>query len=193
MATRPDRLHRYHYGINRSAGNNEVTPWRQARAIVLLPGTVSVAVPAIILICTGSNIGWNLGGAASALPVLLGLALISAGFVLWLWTVRLFSRIGGGTLAPWDPTRHLVVEGPYRHVRNPMITAVLMILAGETALFGSPWLLIWLAVVFTGNHVYFSVYEEPDLERRFGEDYRTYKRQVPRWLPRLSPWRQSQP
>ena len=102
--------------------------------------------------------------------------------------MRLFARIGRGTLAPWDPTRHLVVEGPYRHVRNPMITAVLAVLAGEAALFGSPPLLIWCAAFFAINHVFFRLHEEPGLERRFGEEYRAYKRNVPRWLPRRAPW-----
>jgi len=165
-----------------------VNAWRQARAITLLPGTVSVLVPAIVLIGTGSNVGWGLDGVVAALPVLLGLALIAAGFALWLWTVRLFARVGRGTLAPWDPTRSLVAEGPYRHLRNPMITAVLAVLAGEAALFGSPPLLIWFAAFFAINCAFFWLYEEPGLERRFGDDYRAYKRNVPRWLPRRTPW-----
>lgn len=168
--------------------NTRVSVWRQTRAIALLPGTVCVLVPVAVLIGTGSNVGWGLDGIVAALPVLLGLALIAAGFTLWLWTVRLFARIGRGTLAPWDPTRRLVVEAPYRHVRNPMITAVLAVLAGEAALFGSPPLLIWFAAFFAINYAGFRVYEEPDLERRFGEDYRAYKRNVPRWLPRHTPW-----
>jgi protein-S-isoprenylcysteine O-methyltransferase Ste14 len=165
-----------------------VNAWRQARAIVLLPGTVTVLVPFVVLSGTGSNVGWGFGGVVAVLPALLGLVLIAAGFAFWLWTVRLFARIGRGTLAPWDPPRHLVVEGPYRHVRNPMITAVLAVLAGEAALFGSPALLIWLAAFFAINYVGFHVYEEPGLERRFGEEYQVYKRNVPRWLPRRTPW-----
>lgn len=167
---------------------NDVSTWRQARAIALLPGTVSVLVPAAVLIGSGSNIGWEFGGAVAALPVLFGLALIAAGFALWLWTVRLFARIGRGTLAPWDPTRRLVIEGPYRHVRNPMITAVLAVLAGEAALFGSLPLLIWCAAFFALNHAFFLLQEEPGLERRFGEEYRTYKHHVPRWMPRRTAW-----
>jgi protein-S-isoprenylcysteine O-methyltransferase Ste14 len=165
-----------------------MSAWRQARAIVLLPGTVMVLIPAAILLATGTNVGWCCGGLLAALPVLLGLAPIVAGFALWLWTVRLFARIGKGTLAPWDPTQKLVVEGPYRHLRNPMITAVLAVLAGEAALFGSLPLLIWFAAFFATNNIFFSLYEEPGLERRFGEDYRTYKANVPRWLPRRVPW-----
>jgi protein-S-isoprenylcysteine O-methyltransferase Ste14 len=166
-----------------------VSAWRHARAIALLPGTAAVAVPAVILLAgERPSLGWGLGGVGSVLLVLVGVALIAAGFALWVWTVRLFMRIGKGTLAPWDPTRHLVVDGPYRRVRNPMITAVLAVLLGEAALFGSPGLLIWFVLFLGINWVYFVVYEEPGLERRFGEEYRAYRRNVPRWIPRRTPW-----
>ncbi len=162
--------------------------WRHLRAIALLPGTVTIVVPALIVATTGADVGWGLDGAAAALPVALGAALVAAGVAMWVWTVRLFARIGEGTLAPWDATQHLVVEGPYRHVRNPMITAVLAVLLGEAALLGSPWILVWFAVFATINAIYFPLGEEPGLERRFGDEYREYKRNVPRWIPRRTPW-----
>lgn len=165
-----------------------MSAWRQARAIALLPGTVTVLIPLVVLIVTGSDVGWDLDGALAVLPILLGLAAIAAGFALWLWTVRLFARIGRGTLAPWDPTTHLVAEGPYRHVRNPMITAVVTVLAGEAALFGSLPLLIWCLAFLGINHVFFLTYEEPGLVRRFGDEYRAYRDNVPRWLPRRTAW-----
>jgi protein-S-isoprenylcysteine O-methyltransferase Ste14 len=124
--------------------------------------------------------------------VLLGVALMTTGFALWAWTVRLFARIGQGTLAAWDPTRHLVVAGPYRYVRNPMITAVFDLLLGEAALFGSLALLVWSAAFVAINCVYFLLYEERGLERRFDEEYLSYKRNVPRWIPRLTAWTPSQ-
>lgn len=167
--------------------------WRQVRAIALLPSVVVVLVPLVVLVSTGPDFGWGLGESLAVLLILLGLILIAAGFGLWLWTVRLFARIGRGTLAPWDPPKSLVVEGPYRHVRNPMIAAVLATLGGEAALFGSPPLLIWFSCFFTLNYAVFLLYEEPGLERRFGEDYRAYKRNVPRWLPRRTPWTPPQP
>jgi protein-S-isoprenylcysteine O-methyltransferase Ste14 len=163
--------------------------WRQARAIALLPGSVAVVLPALILIAgDGPNVGWDLDGIAAALTVVVGVALIVPGFALWLWTVRLFSRIGEGTLAPWDPTRHLVVQGPYAHLRNPMITAVLAVLLGEAALFGSPGILVLAVAFLVANYAFFLLHEEPGLERRFGEEYRAYARAVPRWIPRLRPW-----
>jgi protein-S-isoprenylcysteine O-methyltransferase Ste14 len=166
-----------------------VSAWRHARAIAVLPGMVAVVLPAVILIAgDGPNVGWGLGGALAALTVLVGVALIAAGLALWVWTVRLFARVGQGTLAPWDPTRRLVVKGPYRHVRNPMISAVLAVLLGEAALFGSPGLLILAAVFLAINWIFFVVQEEPGLKRRFGDEYRDYKRHVPRWMPRRTPW-----
>jgi protein-S-isoprenylcysteine O-methyltransferase Ste14 len=166
-----------------------VSAWRHARAIALLPGIVVVVVPAIILLRSeGPDFGWSLDGALGALTGVLGVALIAAGVAFWVWTVRLFARIGEGTLAPWDPTRHLVVEGPYRHVRNPMITGVLVVLLGEAALFGSVELVVWFAAFFLINCAFFLVFEEPDLERRFGGEYREYKRHVPRWIPRRTPY-----
>lgn len=163
--------------------------WRQARAIALLPGNVNVTIPALILVLVeGPRIGWGLGGVAAAAVAALGLALIGAGFGIWLWTVVLFQRIGKGTLAAWDPTTRLVVVGPYRHSRNPMISGVAILLSGEAVFFGSPWIGLWAAAFVLINTIYFMRVEEPGLERRFGADYRAYRGAVPRWIPRLTPW-----
>jgi len=110
------------------------------------------------------------------------------GVLLVYKTVILFATVGEGTLAPWDPPRRLVVRGPYRHVRNPMISGVLSILLGEAMLFGSVPLLVWFLVFFALNALTMPLIEEPLLESRFSSDYVTYKRNVPRWIPRLKPW-----
>jgi protein-S-isoprenylcysteine O-methyltransferase Ste14 len=103
-------------------------------------------------------------------------------------TVSLFATVGDGALAPWDPPRRLVVRGPYRYVRNPMISGVLSILLGEAILLGSVPLLVWFVIFFTLNALTMPLIEEPLLESRFGSEYVTYKRNVPRWIPRLKPW-----
>jgi protein-S-isoprenylcysteine O-methyltransferase Ste14 len=150
---------------------------------------VAVVVPAGIVAWTGSvNVGWSLPGALALVPVALGLVLGGAGAALFTWTVRLFARRGRGTLAPWDPTVRLVLAGPYRHVRNPMITAVGCVLAGEAAALGSPPLGLWLAGFALANAVYIPLVEEPGLVRRFGRGYEAYRANVPRWLPRVRPW-----
>jgi protein-S-isoprenylcysteine O-methyltransferase Ste14 len=65
---------------------------------------------------------------------------------------------------------------------------VLFVLAGEAIVVGSPPLAAWLALFFAVNAAYFPLVEEPRLERRFGDDYRAYRRNVPRWIPRRTPW-----
>jgi protein-S-isoprenylcysteine O-methyltransferase Ste14 len=158
-----------------------VSVWRQGRAIAVLPFTVAGVIPALIVWRTEeAGLGWGLG-----LP---GGALLAAGLLLVAVTIALVARVGGGTLAPWDPTERLVVRGPYRRVRNPMITGVLCVLLGEAALFASVPLLIWAGAVFAVNAVYLPLVEEPGLRRRFGADYDTYRAHVPRWLPRVRPW-----
>jgi protein-S-isoprenylcysteine O-methyltransferase Ste14 len=166
-----------------------VSRWRHLRAVGLLPGVGALFVPGAILLATREvNVGWGLPGAVAALPVLLGAALIAAGLTLMYRTIFLFAREGGGTLAPWDPTTRLVVRGPYRHVRNPMITGVLAVLLGECALLGSWPLLVWAGIFALANGLWMPLVEEPALERRFGDDYRDYRRNVPRWLPRPTAW-----
>jgi protein-S-isoprenylcysteine O-methyltransferase Ste14 len=162
--------------------------WRQVRAAVLLPGVVTIPIPALILITGGTDIGWGWTRPWAGLPVLFGAALILLGLRLWYATVRLFAREGEGTLAPWDPTRKLVVRGPYRYVRNPMIVGVLLALVGEAALFGSVWIVVWAAAFLAVNMVWFPLVEEPGLVERFGPDYDEYRRHVPRWVPRRTPW-----
>jgi protein-S-isoprenylcysteine O-methyltransferase Ste14 len=164
-----------------------VGAWRHVKAIGLLPAMVTIAIPAVILVTGGTNLGWGLEAPWSVLPVFAGAALVLCGLAVWWWTVRLFAREGEGTLAPWDPTRKLVVAGPYRYVRNPMITGVLLVLLGEAALFGSPWILVWALAFFAVNAAWFPLVEEPGLVERFGDEYEQYRRHVPRWVPRLTP------
>ena len=119
---------------------------------------------------------------------LLGAAVFLGGLALFVRCVALFAREGRGTIMPWDPTQRLVVNGPYRHARNPMISSVLFMVAGQ-ALFWGSWLTAALALFFFAvNHVYFIYSEEPGLAKRFGESYRIYKDNVPRWWPRRTPW-----
>src|SRR5690606_4281475 len=84
-----------------------------------------------------------------------GVLVFLSGLSLFLYTVYLFKAFGRGTLAPWDATQKLVIRGPYRYCRNPMITGVLFILIGETLFLHSANLLIWTTVFFLINTAYF--------------------------------------
>jgi len=160
---------------------------RHLLSVALLPFIVVVIVPRTLLARDALD-GIAMSDVAVTLGRIAGTVVFVAGFALFSWCVLLFARVGRGTLAPWDPTRRLVIVGPYRHVRNPMITAVGTMLAGEMLFFHSAriggWLLLFVAI----NHAYFLLLEEPGLDARFGEEYERYRLNVPRWLPRRAGW-----
>lgn len=166
-----------------------MTLLRHFLAILLLPFVVTFVVPRWLLSAwVADDSRWPSGSILEAGGRVLGVLLLVAGLALFTWCVTLFARVGRGTLAPWDPTQRLVAVGPYRHVRNPMISSVAVILAGEAFFFGSRVLAVWLGVFALFNHVYFVLVEEPGLASRFGSGYVQYKAAVPRWLPRARPW-----
>ncbi len=138
---------------------------------------VTVVIPALIV--------WFGGADIEPVTAAFGAVLVAVGLTLVVWTVSLFVRVGRGTLAPWDPTTKLVASGPYRYVRNPMITGVGTILAGEALFFRSWGIAIELAVFSVVNAIYFPLVEEPGLRRRFGAEYDEYCTRVPRWIPRV--------
>jgi protein-S-isoprenylcysteine O-methyltransferase Ste14 len=162
---------------------------RHLAAILILPGTVLVLVPVLLL---GANppvgLGWELPAPWGWLISALGGACVGGGLWLLGQTIALFARRGRGTLAPWDPPRHLVVRGVYCYVRNPMISGVLSVLLGEALLLGSGAILTWFLVVAALNGIYIPLLEETQLAERFGAEYELYRRHVPRWVPRLRPW-----
>lgn len=146
---------------------------RALAAFLVLPGVVAGLVPAVIT--TGDQIR------PGAWPLAVGL--LAVGCALLLWCVRDFLVAGRGTLAPWDPPRHLVVIGLYRYVRNPMYLAVLLVVAGWATLFGSAALVLYLLLLAAGFHLRVMFHEEPWLRRQFGPEWEAYAAGVPRWLP----------
>ncbi|MEX2142991.1 MAG: isoprenylcysteine carboxylmethyltransferase family protein [Anaerolineales bacterium] len=158
---------------------SRLTIVRHLLPISLLPFVVIVLVPFWLLSSYPSRFSPNW------VLQLAGLALFIIGFMLFVWCVGLFARIGQGTLAPWDPTRNLVARGPYQYVRNPMISGVALMLVGEALFVPSLALLSWSLTFMVINHLYFIFSEEPGMEKRFGESYRSYKASVPRWLPKV--------
>jgi protein-S-isoprenylcysteine O-methyltransferase Ste14 len=96
---------------------------RHLFALVVLPGTVAVWAP----IWIARRWGITFTSPESATEVMLvvaGVLAVVIGLALFVASLRRFASTGKGTLAPWDPPRHLVVVGPYRYVRNPMISGV---------------------------------------------------------------------
>ncbi len=156
---------------------------------LILPFSMVVVLPFWLMsVNSASDTRWQVGIWMSWLVRIVSVLVIAAGLALFCWCIGLFARIGQGTLAPWDPTQKLVVSGHYRHMRNPMITAVTTMIAGITLFWGSAVMSVYLVIFVLVNHIYFVSLEEPGLEKRFGEAYWVYKANVPRWIPCVNPW-----
>ena len=109
---------------------------RHLLAIALLPFMVAVVVP--VWIARRNAVSLALGGSAGELALqVAGIAAGAVGLALFAASLRRFAVEGDGTLAPWDPPRQLVVTGPYRFVRNPMISGVIFVLVAEALVLGS--------------------------------------------------------
>ena len=113
------------------------------------------------------------------------------GGALALWCIVAFAVVGKGTPAPFDPPRRLVVQGPYRYVRNPMYIGAALALSGAAIFYRSIPLLVYLSLFLVVTHVFVVWYEDPTLARLFGDDYLAYRARVRRWLPRTraAAWR----
>jgi protein-S-isoprenylcysteine O-methyltransferase Ste14 len=145
---------------------------RAVIAFLALPGVVAFIVPIAWL--------WYAGRTQVTRPV--GLVILAAGVAALLWCVRDFYVVGKGTLAPWAPPQHMVIVGLYRHTRNPMYVAVILILLGWALTFDLAALYLYAAAVAIAFHLRVVLGEEPWLARRHGTSWDEYISRVPRWF-----------
>ncbi len=146
---------------------------------VLVPGTVAVLIP-YRLAAPVPPVTFSLRTLFAALLILLG----AAGYAA---TALRFALVGLGTPAPIAPTKSVVVGGLHRYVRNPMYISVLLLVAGEAALFHSWRVVRYAALLACAFHLFILLYEEPTLRRQFGDSYTQYCARTRRWLPRIPP------
>lgn len=115
-----------------------------------------------------------------------GAVIFLAGAGLEYWCLWLFIIRGHGTALPLDPPHALVVSGPYRYVRNPVVIGMFAMILG-VALYGTSLVsLLYTGVGIAAYHLYLVYVEEPELKARFGKEYEAYETGVPRWVPKLS-------
>ena len=144
---------------------------------VLVPGTVAVYVP-LLIVQTRSP--------AAGPMFYLALPVFVLGGAMYAWCVWDFSTFGRGTPAPIDAPKKLVVRGLYRYTRNPMYVGVLTVILGWAIFFRDPNLVLYVLGVGICFHLFIVLYEERHLDREFGNQYDKYCARVARWLPR--PW-----
>lgn len=156
-----------------------------AMFLLLAPGSVAGFVP------------WWIGGwrvhspffGFTALRVI-GSFLMAAGAVILLEAFLRFALQGMGTPAPLFPPKNLVVTGSYRYVRNPMYVAVVSLILGQGCVFGDSRILVYGLCFWFVAHLFILLYEEPALRRSFPVEHAVFRAHVPRWIPRLTPWRE---
>jgi protein-S-isoprenylcysteine O-methyltransferase Ste14 len=147
---------------------------------VLVPGTVAILIPRLLLASDGPPEALDIGAFR-----LLGLVPIFIGGGFYVRCAWDFVVAGKGTPAPIEPPKTLVVRGLYRSVRNPMYVGVLLLVCGEAIVFESARLCVYAALLFLVFHTFIVYYEEPTLRRTFGSSYEQYCTMVPRWMPRI--------
>jgi protein-S-isoprenylcysteine O-methyltransferase Ste14 len=147
---------------------------------VLAPGTVAGFIPWYLTRWNFQEPFFHFYGFR-----LIGCVFIASGLPVLANAFMRFAIEGLGTPAPVLPTKHLVIRGPYRFVRNPMYVSVLALIFGQAFLFGDPQLLIYGIIVLTAFHLFVLLYEEPKLRQTYGVEYEEFVRNVPRWIPRF--------
>ena len=158
------------------------------KVVLILPGNVLITIPFLIFLFSRNSYSYYLVGFDNFL-FYVSMFFLAFGLLLSIWSVRTFYIKGGeGTPGPWRPISNLIISGPYRYVRNPMILGVVNLLLFESALFTSISFLLWATVFFIGNIIYFKIFEERELIKRFGTDYENYKNEVPMLFPKFTPY-----
>lgn len=149
---------------------------------VMAPGSVAGLGPWLIT-------RWRIEPGHSSLAMFAGALTIAVSGAALVECFLRFALTAQGTPSPIAPTGRLVVTGLYRFVRNPMYVAVLGLIFGQMLLFGAVALLGYGVAIWAAFHLFVVNFEEPRLRLDFPEDYARYFQAVPRWIPRLTPWR----
>jgi protein-S-isoprenylcysteine O-methyltransferase Ste14 len=165
-------------------------PFFKRVIISLVPPIIFVIGFPIVAVLTHDidSIPWLSGAPLLFVASAIGILLIAFGLMLALKTIPLFHKLSEGTIMPWEPANELIVEGVYRYVRNPMHTGVFAVMLGEGLVLRSTFILTFALFAIFSHLFYIPFSEERGLEKRFGETYRVYKENVPRWIPRSTPW-----
>jgi protein-S-isoprenylcysteine O-methyltransferase Ste14 len=158
------------------------------KVILILPGNVLVTVPLLIFLFTRKSYSYE-PVSLNTFNFYLAIFFVIIGLFLAIWSVRTFYNKGGeGTPGPWKPITNLIISGPYKYVRNPMLLGVFFLLLFESVFFTSMLLFLWFMVFLIVNIVYFKTVEEKELVKRFGADYEEYKNNVSMIFPRVTPY-----
>lgn len=146
-----------------------------ARPVILI-----IVIPWILLLITPFQLKvWDLLGVLGLLLCIVG----TARFLVSHWLVYRPSQWSAEQPLFGEPKR-LVIDGPYRHIRHPNLLGIYFLLLGEAALFQSWPILLYTILLAIPSALQASTREESRLEQEFGDAYRKYKEEVPRFFPK---------
>jgi len=128
----------------------------------------------------GPRFGWSQGTPAAWNWI--GIIPIVAGLGGYIWCLVFHFRSYRTSVRLGFSPPHLVVSGPYKLSRNPMYVSGLFIWLGWTVFYGSPAVLVGMAILWLLFTIRVIPYEERQLEELFGDEYREYKGSVRRWI-----------
>jgi protein-S-isoprenylcysteine O-methyltransferase Ste14 len=166
-----------------------VTTGPRRRRALLTPIALVIALGLIFLAVLAGLATDKALGLPSLLPgapgIITGIILLVPGLLLHIWCLSLFWRAKGSGV-PVSPPPRVVETGPYAWTRNPMLIAACAWLSGIGFLLHSTSLvLVWTPLFLIMNVIELKLVEEPELERRLGEEYTDYKQRVPMLFPRV--------
>jgi protein-S-isoprenylcysteine O-methyltransferase Ste14 len=121
------------------------------------------------------------------IPVIetVGVIIMWCGAALAIWCTILMNLFGKGTPLVTSAPQKILTRNIYSYVRHPMMWALMFVILGQALMYGHPILFIWLIALSRILYLVVVNYEEPQLERRFGESWEKYCQEVPRWFPRF--------
>ncbi len=126
---------------------------------------------------------YNIYSFNNTLLQIAGTIFIVSGVINFLYCSSIFIKHGkGGTPLITEPPKQFIVKGLYRYTRNPIYVGHIVIIFGEFLVFGKLLLLPYSLLIFLLLHLLLTMYEEPQLIKRYGHEYRDYLNKVPRWL-----------
>jgi protein-S-isoprenylcysteine O-methyltransferase Ste14 len=111
-----------------------------------------------------------------------GIFLISAGILLRYWSVRILGNFFRSTIVIQE-NHKLITKGPYKYLRNPSYSAVLLTFIGFGIGIGNWLSLISLFIIGLISFIRRISFENQALSKKFGDEYEEYKKKTWSLIP----------
>jgi len=150
--------------------------------VVIFGVFTALFVMLAVLVDRWLTLPWPL---SSGFSWLIAIPLITIGVCVKAWSAFHFLKVKG-TPVPFNPPPTLVMTGPYKFIRNPMLSGVFLLLFGLGFAINSLSLIVLFTPLFILANVWeLKEIEEPELVKRLGEEYVAYQQRTPMFILRM--------